>query len=215
MSSGLKGWKLPMRKTNRIERGFSLLETVVVLGIMAVLMGIAVVQSFGTTESYQVNSAQDVVVSQLRVARQLAITQRRIVQVWIDSTPEADGRYHVKYQIQSAGSQTTETAGPLVNVPLPGQAQILLEPGVPDTPMAFGNTAAIYLGNPPVSGGPPIMQFNPTGTFTDNTGITLIYGTIFLGIPNKAATARAITIMGGTGRVRAYTYAGGTTGWQE
>ena len=36
--------------------------------------------------------------------------------------------------------------------------------------MNFGNIAAVYIGNPPVSGGPPIMQFNSTGTFTDSTG---------------------------------------------
>jgi prepilin-type N-terminal cleavage/methylation domain-containing protein len=203
-----------MKKTSRTQRGFTLLESVVVIGIMMVLMGIAIIQSFGSLESYQVNSAQDVVVSQLRVARQLAIAQRRTVQVWIDTAPESDGRYHVKYQVQPA-PQTNEVAGPIVSVPLPGTAQFILETGVPDTPMAFGNTAPIYIGNPPVSGGPPIMQFNSTGTFTDNTGTNVIYGTVFIGVPNKIATARAVTIMGGTGRVRAYTYAGGGLGWQE
>jgi type II secretory pathway pseudopilin PulG len=203
-----------MKKTIRTERGFTLLETVVVIGVMMVLMGIAIIQSFGSMESYQVNSAQDVVVSQLRVARQLAITNRRTLQVWIDTSPESDGRYHVKYQVQPA-PQTNEVAGPIVSVPMPGTAQFILETGVPDTPMAFGNSAPVFIGNPPVSGGPPIMQFNPTGTFTDNTGTNVIYGTVFIGVPNKMATARAVTIMGGTGRVRAYTYAGGGIGWQE
>ncbi|MGC2765469.1 MAG: prepilin-type N-terminal cleavage/methylation domain-containing protein [Candidatus Acidiferrum sp.] len=203
-----------MKKTIRTERGFTLLETVVVIGVMMVLMGIAIIQSFGSMESYQVNSAQDVVVSQLRVARQLAITNRRTVQVWIDTSPESDGHYHVKYQVQPA-PQTNEVAGPIVSVPMPGTAQFILETGVPDTPMAFGNSAPVFIGNPPVSGGPPIMQFNPTGTFTDNTGTNVIYGTVFIGVPNKMATARAVTIMGGTGRVRAYTYAGGGIGWQE
>jgi type II secretory pathway pseudopilin PulG len=203
-----------MRKTKRMEQGFTLLESVVVIGIMMVLMGIAVIQSFGSLESYQANAASDVVVSQLRVARQLAITQRRTVQLWIDSAPETDNRFHVKYQIQPA-PQTNEVAGPMVSVPLPGQTQLVLEAGVPDTPMNFGNSAAVFIGNPPVSGGPPIMQFNSTGTFTDNTGNTLLYGTIFIGVPSQKPTARAVTIMGGTGRVRAYTYIGGTTGWQE
>ncbi len=203
-----------MRKPIPNERGFTLLESVVVIGIMMVLMGIAVIQSFGSMESYQANSAQDVVVSQLRVARQLAISQRRAVQLWLDTAPETDNRYHVKYQVQPA-PQTNEVAGPLVSVPLPGSTQFILEPGVPDTPMNFGKAAAIYIGNPPVAGGPPIMQFNPTGTFTDNTGNTLLYGTIFIGIPGQVSTARAVTIMGGTGRVRSYSYAGTGTGWQE
>ena len=204
-----------MQKANRSERGFSMVETVVVLGIMFVLMGIAVISSFGSLASYQANSAQDIVVSQLRVARQLAISQRRTVQIWIDTAPETlDGRYHIKYQQQPA-PQTNEVAGPLVSVPLPGSTQLMLETGVPDTPMKFGNSAAVYIGNPPVAGGPPVMQFNSTGTFTDSTGVTLLYGTIFIGIPNEVTSARAVTIMGGTGRVRSYSYAGGTTGWQE
>jgi len=96
----LTGLEVAMRKANRNERGFSLLETLVVISIMTVLAGFAIVQSFGSTESYQVNTASDVVVSQLRVARQLAISNRRIVRIWIDSTPESDNRYHVKYQQQ-------------------------------------------------------------------------------------------------------------------
>lgn len=203
-----------MRKTKRSESGFTLVESVVVIGIMMVLMGIAVVQSFGSMENYQANSAQSTVVSQLRVARQLAITQRRTVQVWIDSTPESDNRYHVKYQVQPA-PQTNEVAGPLVSVPLPGATQFVIEAGVPDTPMNFGKSSAVYIGNPPVNGGPPIMQFNSTGTFTDNTGATLLYGTIFIGVPNQPGTARAVTIMGGTGRVRSYTYVGNPVGWEE
>jgi type II secretory pathway pseudopilin PulG len=203
-----------MRKDKRSERGFTMLETTIVVGIMMVLLGIAVIQSFGSMTSYQANSAQDLVVSQLRVARQLAISNRRVVQIWIDTAPETDGRYHVKYQVQPA-AQTNEQAGPVVSVPMPGTVQFVLETGVPDTPMKFGNSAAVYIGNPPVSGGPAIMQFNSTGTFTDNTGITLLYGTVFMGIPNEPMSARAVTIMGGTGRVRGYSYAGGATGWQE
>jgi len=203
-----------MRKTKRTQRGFSMVETVAVVAIMMILMALAVVQSFGSMESYQANSAMAIVVSQLRVARQISVDNRRVVQVWIDSTPESDGRYHVKYQRQPA-PQTTEVAGPLVSVPIPAVTQFVLESGVPDTPMAFGNSAPVYIGNPPVSGGPPIMQFNPNGTFTDNTGITLLYGTVFIGVPNKTNSARAVTVMGGTGRVRAYNYEGGTLGWQE
>jgi type II secretory pathway pseudopilin PulG len=203
-----------MRKKEQRQRGFSLLETVVVIGITMILAGMAVVQSFGSMESYKVNSAMDIVVSQMRVARQVAITQRRTVQFWVDSLPETDGLYHIKYQQQPA-PLTAEVAGPIFDTPIPGQTQFILEAGVPDTPMKFGNNAAVYIGNPPVTGGPPVMQFNSTGTFTDNTGNTLLYGTIFIGVPNHPETARAVTIMGGTGRVREYHWEGTTTGWQE
>ena len=202
-----------MKTVNRREQGFSLVELVVVVAVMFIIAAFAIFQSTGTMASYKANAAQDLVFSQLRVARGLAISQRRTVQVWIDqSFSGPGGTQQVKYQVQAA-AQTAEVAGPIVAVPLPAPVQFLLEPGVPDTPMAFGNVAAVFIGN--TSGGPAIMQFNPTGTFTDNTGTAILNGTVFLGIPGQASTARAITIMGGTGRVRQYTWNGASIGWRE
>jgi type II secretory pathway pseudopilin PulG len=200
-----------MRKTNRKEGGFSLLESVIVIGIMMVLMGMAVIQSFGSLESYKANSAMDVVTSQLRVARQLAISQRRDVQLSFNlgASPQT-----ISYQIQPgfAGDVT----GPLVTIPLPQQTQFTQEPGVPDTPMNFGlcsGAAGVCIGN--VAGGPPFMEFTSTGQFTDSTGLNVLNGTVFIGVTNQKGTARAVTIMGGTGRVREYNFEGGTLGWQQ
>jgi hypothetical protein len=81
---------------------------------------------------------------------------------------------------------------------------------VPDTPMAFGNCAAVCLEN--LVGGPPTMKFTPSGTFID-AGNTLVNGTIFLGTPGNPMTARAVTILGATGRIRQYHWNGTT--WQE
>ena len=202
-----------MKKLNRREQGFSLIELVVVVAVMFIVAAFAIFQSMGSMASYKANAAQDVVFSQLRVARGLAISQRRTVQVWIDQTFSGPGgTQQVKYQVQAA-AQTAEVPGPIVAVPLPAPVQFMLEAGVPDTPMAFGNAAAVFIGN--TSGGPVIMQFNPTGTFTDNTGTAILNGTIFLGMTGQVSTARAVTIMGGTGRVRQYTWNGASIGWRE
>ena len=83
-------------------------------------------------------------------------------------------------------------------------------PAVPDTPMGFGNGAPIMFGG--IAGGPPIMKFTTNGSFID-AGNTLVNGTVFLGIAGKPSTARAVTILGATGRVRQYHYDG--TQWQE
>ena len=200
-------------KTERREQGFSLIEMVVVVAIIFIISAFAIFQGTGLMSSMKANAAQDTVFSQLRVARGLAISQRRTVQIWIDQTFSGPGgAQQIKYQVLAA-AQTNEVSGPIVAVPLPGPVQYLLETGVSDTPMAFGNAAPVYIGN--TSGGPAIMQFNPTGTFTDNTGTAVLNGTIFLGIPGQVGTARAVTIMGGTGRVRQYTWNGGSIGWRE
>lgn len=191
-----------MRETNPRERGFTLLEMVLVVAILMILMGIAVVQSFGSLEGYQANSAQDIVVSQLRVARQLAISQRRYVTITFNT---ASNPQSMTYQVQPRqGSGDPPVAA--VTVTLPRQTQFLQE-GVGDTPMGFGTCGGsngICIGS--VGGGPAIMQFTSTGQFTDGTGVNTLNGTVFVGIPNQKATARAVTILGSTGRVRQYTY---------
>ncbi len=198
-----------MKNLNQPEKGFSLLETLIVIGIMGILASIAIFKSFGTMETYQANSAMDIVISQLRVARQLAISQRRNVQVSFNTAANPPKITYTVLAGNYAGS--TEVNGTPVTMPLPNQLQFTSESGEVDTPMAFGtcggNFGVCIAG---VGGGPAIMGFNSQGQFTDGTWVNTLNGTVFIGIPSQASTARAVTVMGGTGRVRSYSYAGGT-----
>jgi type II secretory pathway pseudopilin PulG len=192
-----------MRRSKNRNNGFSLLEAVIVIGLMMVMLSFAIFKSTNMMPNYKADTAQDVVVSTLRQARQTGVTKRRDVQVWIDQAfTGTDHAQHINYQVVAIGGDPVQQ---VVSVPVSPGAQIVLEPGVPDTPMAFGNNAPVYIGN--VGGGPPIMKFRSTGAFTDPNYAPL-NGTIFVGVPNQAFTARAVTIMGGTGRVRPYTWTG-------
>jgi len=85
--------------------------------------------------------------------------------------------------------------------------------GEPDSPDGFGNSGPIYFGG--IAGGPPAgMIYQSDGTFAINGAGTPINGTVFLGVPNQPTTARAITILGATGRVRSY-HISGTTTWLD
>ena len=197
-----------MRVTKKREQGFTLLESLIVIAIMLILMAMAVVGSMGSMQNYKANAALDVVSSQLRVARQISISQRRNVQITFDLVGNT-----VSYQVQPPPQPgTTELPGPVITVPLPPQTSFMLEAGVPDTPMAFGNIAPVYIGG--LSGGPAKMWFTPTGTFVDGTSNSTINGTIFVGMTGRPPTARAVTVFGSTGRVRPYTYSGSST-WNE
>jgi type II secretory pathway pseudopilin PulG len=201
-----------MRRTTNQENGFSLLESVVVIGIMMIMMSFAIFKSTNMMPNYKADAAQDVVVSTLRQARQLAITQRRDVQVWFDQAfSGADQVQHINYQVVAIGGDAPQQ---LVSIALPKGSLFLVEGGVPDTPMGFGNSAPVYIGSngAMVGGGPAIMKFRSTGSFTDSV-YSPLNGTIFVGVPNQAFTARAVTIIGGTGRVRPYTWTG--TAWIE
>jgi type II secretory pathway pseudopilin PulG len=193
---------------NKGEQGFTLLESLVVIGIMMVLVAIAIAGSMGSMQNYRANAALDTVTSQLRVARSISITERRSVRITIDQVANT-----ISYQVKAPPvAGTTELDGPVITVPLPPKTAFMLEAGVPDTPMAFGNLAPVYIEN--LSGGPAIMNFTSTGTFADGTTNLPINGTIFIGVVNQPTTARAVTVLGTTGRVRQYTYIGNNK-WLE
>lgn len=198
-----------MKRSTHRQSGFSLLETLVVVGVMTVLAGLALVNTTNTLQNYRADSALDIVTTQLKVARQTAISNRSNVTVAISSASSGpDMTQTITFQQQAKASGGA--VPPATVAYLPKGVQFVLEPGVPDTPMAFGNLSAIYIGN--TSGGPPVMQFNADGSFTDNA-LSPLNGTIFLGIPNTAPSARAVTILGGTGRIRPYGWKG--TQWTE
>lgn len=213
-----------MRNMLRKEKGFSMIETVIAVAIVSVISAIALYQSFGTQESYEANTALDNVIGQLRVARQVAISQRRPVQITITASSTDHGLPSVSYSTDvttglATNGENNGGISPSGSTVLPRQTQFMLEPNVPDTPMAFGMCAPVCIGG--ISGGPGTMYFSPTGQFSQDTaGVVPLNGTIFIGIPGRADTARAVTILGGTGRVRPYTFEVTTTSpfaghWRE
>ena len=90
---------------------------------------------------------------------------------------------------------------------LPGGTQFVLEAGVPDTPMEFGDSAAVNFEDAEGDTSITQFQFTPTGAFTDANN-NILNGTIFTGVPNNPGTARAVTIMGGAGNVQRFSWTG-------
>ena len=201
------------RKLEFAQKGFSILEMLIVIAVIMVIAGMAVFGYQSSVYTYRADAAANAVTTQLRAARQMAISKRRWVKVTFDSTTNnADNAPHVSYQIQAV---TGETPYSVVTQALPSGTQFYVFPTLPDTPMAFGNGSGVYIGG--VSDGPPTMDFSTTGSFVSNENpFGTINGTVFIGIPGKLETARAVTILGGTGRVRTYYYSPSTTGsWRE
>jgi prepilin-type N-terminal cleavage/methylation domain-containing protein len=189
--------------SNRSQRGFSLLEILVVVAIVSIILVMAMLNYSTILPNYKANSAMDQLLYQLRSARERAISHRREVQVQFVGTNQ-----FTVTEIWLVG-----TAPPPTTVTFEGGAQYMVF-GAPVTdipaPYNFGNTAPVYFGG--LSGGPPTMKFSTTGSFIDG-GNTLLNGTVFLGIAGKPSTARAISVLGSTGRVREYHWDG--TQWQE
>jgi Tfp pilus assembly protein FimT len=166
------------------------------LVIMAVMIAATIIRMQPVIQEWRANRAMYVVLGQLRWARQTSIAERRNIQVQFLGTNEIK----LIRQDQPAG-QTV-----LSDLYLLGQARYMVVAGMPDTPDAFGNADPVEFAG--VADGPPIMQFQSDGTFVDGNG-NPINGTVFLGIPQFSSTARAVTVLGATGRVRSWGSAGG------
>jgi len=187
---------------NRWQLGFSMMELLVAVAIISIILGMALLNYGSILPNFRANSAMDQLLYQLRSARERAIAHRREVQVQFVGTN----------QLTVTEIWLLGTAPPASTVSFEGGAQYIILPGVPDlpAPFNFGNTVPVYFGG--VSGGPPIMKFSTTGALVDG-GNTLVNGTVFMGIPGRPSTARAISILGATGRVREYHWDGSQ--WQE
>jgi Tfp pilus assembly protein FimT len=176
----------------RSERGVSLIDMMVTLAVLAIVGSMATMQVGTVRRAMQGDGAMRMVMSQLNTAREMAITQRRNMEV------QFVGTQWLKIIRNEVPSGTTV----LTDVSLESNAQYSLVPGVVlDTPDGFGNTTAISFGTA------ARIMFGPNGDLIDNNG-TPVNGTVFLSIPNIPESFRAVTVMGATGRVRGYRWNG-------
>jgi len=192
--------KLKTRQRGNKARGFSVVEMVIVVAIGMTLMAIAMVQSQPALMQIRANTAKDQVQSALRTARESAISDRRSVQVEFLVNPAGNppGSYVRLTRMGGGFGPNTVT----LFMAIQNSVIFTTYNTLPDTPDGYGDAAPIYFGG--LANGPPAgMFYQSDGTFITSTGIP-INGTVFLGIPNQPSTARAITVLGTTGRVRSY-----------
>jgi Tfp pilus assembly protein FimT len=175
----------------RSERGVTLVDTMVTLSVMAIVGSMATMQLVTVRRALHGDGAMRIVMTQLTTAREMAITQRRNIEVqflgnnWVQI---------VRHEVPSGTTVLTKVA-------LEGNAQYSLIPGVPDTPDKFGNSNAVSFGSALT------IRFGPTGALVDNNGGP-INGTVFLSVNKVPESQRAVTVLGAVGRVAGYRWNG-------
>jgi prepilin-type N-terminal cleavage/methylation domain-containing protein len=190
------------REGLRGEAGLTLLEILVVVGIMGVLSGMAILVSPSFSRQARADASIVQAMDAIRSAREVAISQRRNVELRFVGL---DAIQTVRVDIGANGVQTGTTV--LRTVELENRMQFRLDPAVsPDTPDLFGKPAAIAFG------ASPRRMFTSEGTFVDADGDPL-NGTLFLSIQGQANSARAITVMGATALIRSWRWNG--TQWVD
>jgi type II secretory pathway pseudopilin PulG len=186
------------------EHGFSMVEVCLVVALILVISGIALVKTQSALQESRAYAGTSQLKGAMRQARETAISARRTVQVqFFTGLPCTTGFACV---VLTRLDPPANVPTVILTLPL-DSVQFTQFAGEPDTPDGFGNAAPIFFGG--VAGGPPTMEFQSDGSFTDGNG-NPINGTVFLGIPNTPTSPTSVTILGGTGRARAYRFRGGS-----
>lgn len=180
--------------------GFSLVEMLFVLGIMAVVAGMAAAQIGASQPGLKGDGAMRVVLGQMNAAREMAIAQRKFMRLTF-TQPACSPGVVCTHSVGILREENPLTTTTLSNIPIEGGVRFVLVTGLPDTPDAFGKAA-------PVDFGTAVnVKFTPDGTMVNQDGAGA-NGTVYLAIPNLSMSARAITVLGSTGRVRGYKWDG-------
>lgn len=181
--------------------GFSVVELVIALAMMVILTAGAILALQPAMRGYRSDSAMHIVVDQIRQAREIAITNRRYVAI---SFPIVGGRSEIAITQMNTLTPGAGSVNPLISsVPLPLPITYLVVSSLPDTPDGFGNAAPIDFEG--VAGGPAAgMLFQSDGELVDGATLVPINGSVFIAESNQPSSARAITVLGTTGRVRGW-----------
>jgi len=169
----------------RSKAGFSLIEALVVIAFIMVGASVAVIQMRQSMAVIDADKAANLVVSQCRYARQVAVDQRRNVVIEF----QEPNRIKITREDEDEDVVVSE-------VTLPAGFRFDLPGGAGDTPENYGNEEAIWF-NGGASG-----RFLGDGTFVDADGV-ILNGTVFT-MGGNNGTARAVTLTGASGRTKQY-----------
>jgi Tfp pilus assembly protein FimT len=178
------------------ESGYSLVETMIVLIATGILAVAAIPLYNAAIQSSNSQAAAELVAQELSYAKARAVGRHE--NVLVQFTPATN------QLVVDPG--TGSARGPFS---LPVRVQFLTSSPVTDTPDGLGSTV---LG----VGGNTQMTFLDNGSVVfDPVTNNLCTGTFFLQHANgDLATLRAVTLMGGTGRIHTWRYDKETSSWK-
>ncbi len=182
-------------QVNRHERGYSLIEVLVVVAIVCTVMTLGVGVTFDTVRAARADNATGALINVIEVARNQATSQRREFQI-VFTAPNKVEVFRV--EVPSLATTLVQTAYLEL-----GQTYTRFS-ALPDTPDLFGHANAIAFGSTPT------VRFTSDGSLVDSSG-DILNGTVFVAIDDKVASARAVTIFGATGLIRSWNWNG--TAW--
>lgn len=184
------------------ERGFTLLEVLIVSMVTATLFAASMMVLPGVIEAARGSSGSSQLTAILRLSREQSIAERRNVEIRFVAPNRVEGW---RDDLDADGAMVGQT---LVQEGVLEQGVIYARfVGVPDTPDGFSAAAA-----PVVFTGAMPWRFTTEGQLVDANG-DVVNGTVFLGIPQRPDTARAVSLFGPTAVIREWRWNGAA--WEE
>jgi type II secretory pathway pseudopilin PulG len=203
------------------ESGFSLLEMMTVVALVIIMASISFVSLVPAMKQYRVSNAYNITLSAMRQARDNAISQRTSYSVTFLKTASLSTITVAPTLSTFQGAQNTTT------YQLPTDVSFDAESSLASTPAPDGygtGLAAIDFGYTAngATGGATTIYFCPDGSAQDaeggagNCAGSWNGGVVYIARPGDLMSSRAVTLWGGTGRIRGwrlYSKTGGGYQW--
>ncbi len=174
-------------------RGFSLMEILMVAGMVAIIGAFSMMIIGPALEARNVDMAVRTVSSQMNRARQFSVDARRRTRVTF--TNPATITVDQQAPVSQGGAWTQVST-----VALPGEMEFGVDTTITSGPEGHGTSADIDF-----SGASQIF-FMPDGSAVSSAGI-VSNGVVYVAQPsNQVHTSRAVTLFGSTGRIRRWIF---------
>ena len=217
------GWRAPLSEsafdvapsprkrfmTSRKNRGFSLLELMIVLLIGLTMASVTFMALMPMFKENHVDQAYDTTLSVMQNYRNQSITQsKRYILTFTAAAPPGPNTITVQYWGYSPPPAASPAPVTVSTIVLPQDMEFGTQAGfpaaAPDIPGDSGSTAIQFNPCTVLEGGNPCVIFYPDGSAQDDQG-NFNSGIVYITQPsNGLYTSRAITLFGTTGRMRGW-----------
>lgn len=184
--------------TSSKNRGFSLLELLIVISIGMIMAGVTFMALKPLFNENHVDQAYDTTLSVIRNYRNLSITQSKRYIIFF-TAPQT-----ITVQYWGVGVPVSPAPVTVATYTLPQDIQFAVQAGFPNPgPDSLDTgTTAITVNNCALVG-QPCLIFYPDGSAQDDLG-AFNSGVVYLTRPGDMYSSRALSVFGTTGRIRGW-----------
>jgi prepilin-type N-terminal cleavage/methylation domain-containing protein len=202
--------KMETRAHKRVgdDKGVSLVEMIIVMAIIMIVSAAAVMNISSALRVAAADSAAQLVVQEMRLARQYAISDRLVYRLTFNSPSGMTLEKQVTVTTTSSGVTTITTNYTTVSTDsVPSTVTFAKDTSAPLDYDGFGDgTSPIYFN------GGNVIYFQPDGAGRDANN-KICNGVVYTEIAGQITSSRSITLWGSTGRIKSYKLYAGTGGW--